>query len=245
MFPDEERAVWWFQAIYWPDGRACGHCGSTDTKETPKRLPMPYRCRDCGRYFSVRTGTVLQSSRLPLRKWAFAVYIYVTNLKSVSSMKLARDLRVTQKTAWFMLHRLREAWDASGLEKLVGPVEVDESYFGGLRKNMAKSRRAKLEGHGTVGKTAVVGIRDRASNKVRAQVVRDTTGATLKGFVTENAASPVACAPDPQRPGLSPGSTSYPPRRPKRAGSYSEVKAELKWAIGLQLLAQDQLPSRP
>ena len=147
---------------------------------------MPYWCRDCKGYFSVRTGTVLQDSRLPLRKWVFAVYIYVTNLKSVSSMKLSRDLRVTQKTAWFMLHRLREAWDASGLEKLTGPVEVDESYFGGKRKHMPKHKREALKGRGTVGKIAVVGIKDRATNKVRARVVEKTNTETLGGFVTEN-----------------------------------------------------------
>ena len=121
MFPTEEAAVKWFEAIYWPEERACGRCGSIDTHKTKSGKPMPYRCRDCKQYFSVRTGTALESSRLPLKKWALAVYIYVTNLKSVSSMKLSRDLRVTQKTAWFMLHRLREAWDESGIDKLTGP----------------------------------------------------------------------------------------------------------------------------
>ena len=77
----------------------------------------------------------LSAFRLPLRKWAFAVYLYVTNLKGLSSMKLHRDLEITQKSAWYMLQRLRESWDASGLETFAGPVEVDETYFGGLEKN--------------------------------------------------------------------------------------------------------------
>ena len=149
---------------------------------------MPYWCKDCRSYFSVRTGTTLQNSRLPLRKWAFAVYIYVTNLKSVSSMKLHRDLKVTQKTAWFMLHRLREAWDASGIEPFAGPVEVDESYFGGRRRNMTKTKRGKLTGRGPTGKTAVVGLKDRPSNRVRAKVIKAADAETLRGFITENTA---------------------------------------------------------
>ena len=82
MFPDEESAVKWFEAIRWPDGRHCGHCGSTETSEVPKAKPMPYWCKGCRSYFSVRTGTTMEKSRLPLRKWAFAVYLYVTNLKA-------------------------------------------------------------------------------------------------------------------------------------------------------------------
>ena len=113
MFPDEASAVRWFEAIRWPEERHCGHCGSIETSEVPNAKPMPYWCKSCRSYFSVRTGTTIEKSRLPLRKWAFATYLYVTNLKGVSSMKLHRDLKVTQKTAWFMLHRLREAWGQS------------------------------------------------------------------------------------------------------------------------------------
>ena len=146
---------------------------------------MPYWCSDCRRYFSVRIGTALQSSRLPLRKWAFAVYIYVTNLKGVSSMKLHRDLGVSQRTAWYMLHRLRKSWDESGLDKLVGPVEVDETYMGGKRKNMPKKKRARLTGRGTVGKIAVAGIKDRTSNMVQAKVVENTKSETMSRFIME------------------------------------------------------------
>ena len=186
MFPDEESAVKWFESIYWPEERCCGHCGSTNTHETPNRKPMPYRCRDCRRYFSVRTGTVLQNSRLPLRKWAYAVYLYVTNLKGISSMRLKRELDVNQKTAWYMLARLRKSWDNSGLDDLIGPVEVDETYMGGKRKNMSKAKRKTLTGRGAVGKTAVAGIKDRASNQVVARVVPDVKGETMTGFIMEH-----------------------------------------------------------
>ena len=185
MFPDETSARAWFEAIQWKTGRYCGHCGSVDTREVPNEKPMPYWCRDCKSYFSVRTGTVLQNSRLPLRKWVFATYLYVTSLKGVSSMKLHRDLKVTQKTAWFMLHRLREAWDESGIEGILGPVEVDETYIGGQRKNMSKAKRATLTGRGPHGKTAVVGAKDRFDNKISARSVQRTDGATLQGFVRE------------------------------------------------------------
>ena len=188
MFPDEGSAVKWFEAIYWPNGRHCGHCGSVETKEVPNAKPMPYWCRACRSYFSVRTGTTLQNSRLPLRKWAFAVYLYVTNLKGVSSMKLHRDLGVTQKTAWFMLHRLRDAWNESGLEQFIGPVEADETYIGGKRKNMPKAKRKELTGRGAVGKAIVVGVKDRETNRVSARTVPDTGAATLQGFVADHAA---------------------------------------------------------
>ena len=83
MFPDEDTARAWFEGIQWAGGRYCGHCGSMNTKPVPNAKPMPYWCTDCQSYFSVRTGTAIEKSRLPLRKWAFATYLYVTNLKGV------------------------------------------------------------------------------------------------------------------------------------------------------------------
>ena len=188
MFPDEESAVKWFEAIRWPDGRHCGHCGSTETTPVPNAKPMPYWCKECRSYFSVRTGTTMEKSRLPLRKWAFAVYLYVTNLKGVSSMKLHRDLKITQKTAWFMLHRLREAWDESGLEQFVGPVEVDETYIAGKKKNMSKAKRRKVRGRGPAGKPMVMGAKDRATNAVIAKVVSRKDRETMQGFVADHVA---------------------------------------------------------
>ena len=147
---------------------------------------MPYWCKDCRAYFSVRTGTPIARSNVPMRKWAIAIYLCLTNLKSVSSMKLHRDLGVSQKTAWFMLHRIRQAWAEDDDDQFDGPVEVDETYIGGKRRNMSKSKRKELMGRGTVGKTAVVGVKDRESNEVRAEVVSATDGETLKGFVREH-----------------------------------------------------------
>ena len=185
IFPDETDAVVWFETIRWASGRFCGHCGSTDTSDVPNAKPMPYRFRDCRSYFSVRTGTSIEKSRLPLRKWVFAIYLEATSLKGVSSMKLHRDLNVTQKTAWFMLHRIRESFALGAGPPLDGPVEADETFIGGLRKNMPKDKRKALKGAGTghVGETIVAGARDRATNRISAEVVPDTTTGTLTTFV--------------------------------------------------------------
>ena len=170
LFPDEETAVKWFEAIVWPNGPVCGHCGSESVSAVKNRKPMPYRCRTCRKHFSVRHGTILEESRLPLRKWALAIYLVCTNLKGVSSMKLHRDIGVTQKTAWFMRHQIREAYPQN-FGPFSGLVEVDETYFGGKRKNMQKRKRKQLTGRGAVGKVAVVGAKDRETNRVVAGMV--------------------------------------------------------------------------
>ncbi|MYH36170.1 MAG: IS1595 family transposase [Rhodospirillaceae bacterium] len=186
MFPTEEAAREWIESIMWPDGRFCPKCGSVKTREA-KHRSMPYWCGDCRSYFSVKTETPLANSNIPLQKWAIGIYLCLTSLKSVSSMKLHRDLKISQKAAWFMLHRIREAWAGPDDDRLDGPLEVDETYVGGKRENKSLSKRKELTGRGPVDMTAVVGMKDRETKEVRAEVIQSTDAPTLRGFVRDNA----------------------------------------------------------
>lgn len=185
-FPTETVAVKWFEKLVWPNERCCGHCGSVDTYRIRSMKPLPYRCRDCKRYFSVKTGTIMASSPLPVRKWVYAVYLDVTHPKGISSMQLHRDIGVCQKTAWFMLQRIRKVFAvrAGGLV-FAGPVEVDETYVGGREKN--KHAKKRLGANWIRGKTIVVGAKDRKTNMVLARVIGSANKRELTGFVDDHA----------------------------------------------------------
>ena len=185
---NEEKTEQWFIEQRWPNGICCPYCGSLNVNTKAKHKTMPYRCREreCRKHFSVKVGTFMQSSPLDLLNWLYVIYLVTTNLKSVSSMKLHREIDVTQKTAWHLAHRVRRALGCQTKPLFSGPVEVDETYVGGRRRNMSASKRKQLTGRGPAGKVAVVGVKDRATNKVKAQVVDDTTSETLQGFVRGN-----------------------------------------------------------
>ena len=203
MFPDEASARTWFERVRWPDGnRPCPRCGHAETQVVKSGKPMPFRCPQCRQYFSVKVGTVMESSKLPLRKWVIALYLLSTSLKGVSSMKLHRELKITQRTAWHLTQRIREGWQIGTDPAYAGPVEVDETYIGGRERNRHQSR--KRGGGPAAGKTVVVGAKDRATNRIVAEPVARTDKATLQGFVEDyaNAAAEVYTDDHPSYRGL-------------------------------------------
>ena len=185
QFGDDTQAETWFVARRWPNGIRCALCddSAVTSRKTARKTPQ-YHCTACKANFTVKTGTIMHDSKLPLSKWALAFYLYSTNLKGVSSMKLHRDLDITQKAAWHLAHRVRETWNDE-TAKMSGPVEVDETYVGGKERNKHNSKKLRA-GRGPVGKTAVVGIKDRETNQIASQVVRFTDARTLQGFVRDH-----------------------------------------------------------
>ena len=193
MFRDEDESRKWIEQERWQGSPHCPECGSLNVQCGAAHPRMTHRCRDCpGKpFFSVCKGSVMEGSNLPYRVWAVAIYLFTTNIKGISSMKLHRELGISQKSAWFLLHRLRHAAEM-GTGLFEGPVEADEAYMGGKRSNMSNRRRRALRDDkqygGKTTKTAVAGIKDRATRHVRAKVVRRTDLVTLQGFVKENTA---------------------------------------------------------
>ena len=143
MFPDEASATAWFEALVWLDGRHCPRCGCTDTRDAAATAGLPYYCVGCRKTFSVRIGTALERSKVTLRQWLFAIYLEMTSLKGVSSMKLHRDIGVMQKTVWFMLHRIREAV-ADGRQGQCAPLVPDVRSCSIQRATIPARRQAWL-----------------------------------------------------------------------------------------------------
>ncbi len=214
FFRDEETCVKHFTAVRFANGGYCPHCGNTKIHlfANGKR----YRCAGCKQDFTIKTGTVFGESKLPLRKWFMAIYLLSTTSKGISSVQLAKHVGVTQKTAWFMAHRIRQAHKQNG-NQFTGTVESDETYIGGKASNMHKKvRKTKIRGRGFIDKAIVHGMIQRAQgdqiSQVKASVIQNTQRETIAPILAENIVA---------------GSTLYT----DTAGAYKQIETALNHAM--------------
>jgi transposase-like protein len=184
LIPDAEAARVYLEARLWPNGATCPNCSGQDRITT--RKGGFYRCNKCKLDFTIRTGTIFERSHVPLHKWVYAMYLVVTARKGISSLQLAKEIGITQKSAWFVLQRLREACGGPSGNggKLSGFVEVDECFVGGKEGNKHESKRLNV-GRGTFGKTAVIGLRERGGRTV-AKLIAANDQETLHNAIFDN-----------------------------------------------------------
>jgi len=188
-FSDEDNCVEFVAMVRWPNGSVCPRCGQSEpTYYLPKY--RRWNCKECRRQFSVKTETIFEDSPIPLNKWVVAVWLFAAAKNGISSYEVHRALAITQKAAWHMMHRVRLALQDGSFEKMSGEVEVEETYIGGLARNMHREKRIKKFGHGTMtggaGKIAVFGLLERhgeGKTRVRAKAVTKHDSTTLQGEI--------------------------------------------------------------
>ena len=182
-FPNEQVCIDHLRAIRWKDGAYCPNCDGRKIYHFSDR--RTHKCGDCRQRFSIKVGTIFEDTKLPLRKWFIAIWMVTSHTKGIASTQLAKDLKITQKSAWFVLHRLRHAARTDWFNRpLEGMIEADETYVGGKEKNKHKNKR-KPGSQGGANKIAVMGILKR-DGELRAKVVPDTTADTLHAELDAN-----------------------------------------------------------
>lgn len=186
-FSNEQVCRDYLETIRWEGNLSCPYKDCGATKVFKYNDGKRYKCSACQRQYSVRVGTIFEDSKIPLQKWYAAIYLITSHKKGISSLQLHRDLGITQKTAWYLLHRVRHSLGLpTKAEKLTGTIEADETFIGGLEANKHASKRIKdTQGRSVKTKTAVAGIVERGG-EVRAKIVKDTSGKHLRKFVIEN-----------------------------------------------------------
>lgn len=181
-FPTEEAATAYFVEKRWGGQMACAY-GCADAKIYVVQGTQPYKCSKCRRKFTAKTGTIMEGSHIPIRMWLFAMYLMATSRKGISSIALSKQLGTTQKTAWFMAHRIREACEEA--DKLKGVVEADEVYIGPKVKSMHLKDRKRWTGRGVANKTPVIGMKERGGRMI-GRVVNTTGARSLQRVIGEH-----------------------------------------------------------
>ena len=188
-FADPDTCIQFMIPLRWPEGIVCPRCGSREHSYLATR--RVWKCKGCKKQFSIKLGTVMEDSPLPLDKWLAGIWMIANDKNGISSYEIHRGLGITQKSAWFLLHRIRLAMQTGTFQKLIGTVEADETFVGGKAINMHKSKREeKIPGTGATGKTAVMGILRRTTeeqvSQVVATVIPNIRRATVQGEVRKN-----------------------------------------------------------
>ena len=202
-FKDEETCIQYLVPRRWPDGITCYHCGSKE-KHCYIKTRRIWSCKSCKKQFSLKKGTIFEESNISLQKWLISIWLIVNAKNGISSWELHRAIGISQKTAWFVLHRIRYALEIGGFDRMLsGIVEGDETYIGGIAENMHKDeRKRKIPGRGTVGKQIVQGFVER-NGEVRASHIKDHLPSTFHAHIRAN---------------IEPGSTIYTDQHKSYAG---------------------------